>query len=82
MDKLQQRDSHLFTVRLWMQDLGDRRAEWRGKVQHVTSGEAHYFRDWDVLIALLKAMLPDPPAAPPESKRSPNDPLVERRVSG
>ncbi len=32
---------------------------WSGvaKVQHVTSGEARYFRDWPALIALLQAML-------------------------
>jgi hypothetical protein len=56
MDK--QHDSHLFTVRLWAEELGDGQIEWRGKLQHVTSGEARYFRDWPVLIALLQAMLP------------------------
>ena len=56
MDK--QHDSHLFTVRLWAEDLGDGQIEWRGKLQHVTSGEARYFRDWRVLIALLQTMLP------------------------
>ena len=57
MDK--QHDSHLFTVRLWAEDLGDGQIEWRGKLQHVTSGQARYFRDWPVLIALLQAMLPN-----------------------
>lgn len=38
--------SHLFTVRLWREDLGDDHVEWRGQVQHVLSGEAHYFREW------------------------------------
>jgi len=57
MDK--QHDSHLFTVRLWAEDLGDGQIEWRGKLQHVTSGQARYFRDWPVLIALLQKMLPD-----------------------
>ena len=49
--------SHLFTVRLWLEDLGDGRTEWRGQVQHVLSGEARYFRDWPTVIALLQAML-------------------------
>jgi hypothetical protein len=57
MDK--QHASHLFTVRLWAEDLGNGQIEWRGKLQHVTSGEARYFRDWPVLIALLQAMLPN-----------------------
>ena len=48
--------SQLFTVRLWREQLNDH-WEWRGKVQHVTTGEAHYFRDWDTLIARLQDML-------------------------
>ena len=54
----QQHHSHLFTVRLWLENLGAGRAAWRGQVQHVLSGETHYFRDWPRLIALLRAMLP------------------------
>ena len=54
----QQQQSHLFTVRLWLEDLGDGRAEWRGQLQHVLSGETHYFRQWETLLALLLAMLP------------------------
>jgi hypothetical protein len=53
-----QHQSQLFTVRLWAEDLGDGRMEWRGKVQHVVSGEVHYFREWPTLIAWLVAMLP------------------------
>src|SRR5438046_1716454 len=49
--------SQLFTVRLWLEDLGDGRTEWRGQVQQVISGETHYFREWSALIALLLAMV-------------------------
>jgi hypothetical protein len=49
--------SHLFTVRLWLEDLGEGRTEWRGQVRHVLSGEVRYFRDWPTLITLLLAML-------------------------
>jgi hypothetical protein len=63
MDRGQRHQSHLFTVRLWAEDLGDGRAEWRGKVERVASGEARYFRDWSTLISLLVAMLPDVRAA-------------------
>jgi len=55
-----QRSSDLFTIRLWQEDLGDGQMEWRGKVQHVTSGEARYFRDWPTLIAFLLALLSAP----------------------
>lgn len=47
----------LFTVRVWQEDLGEGRVEWRGKVQHVASGEAHYFRDWETLIEYLQDVL-------------------------
>ena len=49
--------SQLFMVRVWCEDLGEGRTEWRGKVQHVTRGEARYFRDWAMLIAALQEML-------------------------
>lgn len=39
--------SQLFTVRMWREDLGNGRSEWRGQVQHVLSGETCYFRDWE-----------------------------------
>lgn len=51
--------SHLFTLRVWPEALGGGRAEWRGKVQHVTSGETRYFRDWPSLVAFLQEMLPE-----------------------
>lgn len=53
--------SQLFTVRLWVEDLGEGRAEWRGKVQHARSGEASYFRDWPSLVAFLGERLAGPP---------------------
>ena len=49
--------SHLFTVRLWREDLGAGQVQWRGQVQHVLSGEAHYFRDWPELETHLMAMV-------------------------
>jgi len=56
-DQTHQR-THLFTLRLWAEALGDGQIEWRGKVQHVLSGQTRYFRDWDALIAYLQDMLP------------------------
>ncbi len=58
--KRQQPFSHLFTVRLWQEELGNGQTELRGKVQHVSSGEARYFRDWPTLIAFLLALLSAP----------------------
>ncbi len=50
-------NSHLFTVRLWREEVGSGQIEWRGKVQQVSTGEAHYFREWETLVSLLLLML-------------------------
>jgi hypothetical protein len=49
--------SHLFTVRLWIEPLGNGRFERRGRVQHVLSGERRYFRDWPTLLGYLEKKL-------------------------
>ncbi len=45
--------SHLFTLRLWLADLGDGEVEYRGQARHVRSGETRYFRDWATLEAFV-----------------------------
>lgn len=54
--------SDLFTVRLWQEEMDEGRREWRGKVQHVRSGEAYYFCEWEVLITALLQMLASTPS--------------------
>ena len=49
--------SHLFTIRVWEEQIGADQTEWRGKVQLLTSGEVRYFRDWAALVPLLLTML-------------------------
>ena len=56
LDKLTH-PAHLFTVRVWLETLEDDETEWRGKVQHVLSGESHYFRKWSALTTHLLSML-------------------------
>jgi hypothetical protein len=51
--------SHFFTVRVWREELGAGRIEWRGKVQHALSGEARYFREWTDLIAFMQEQVID-----------------------
>jgi hypothetical protein len=41
-----------------LEDLGNGQTEWRGRVQHVLSGETRYFRDWVTLVEVMTAMLP------------------------
>lgn len=45
--------SQLFTVRVWLENLGAARSEWRGQVQHLPGGEQCYFRDWQTLVAFI-----------------------------
>jgi len=49
--------SQLFTVRMWPEPLDGGQVEWRGKVDHVASGEGYYFRSWPRLIVYLEKML-------------------------
>jgi hypothetical protein len=64
-DEMQQRHTHLFTVRIWL----DEPAAWRGKAQHVSSGAWRYFRNWDELTTFLQSTaFPQINAAEPESE--------------
>lgn len=47
----------LFILRLWLEDIGDGRAEWRGRLQAIPGGDANYFRTWGELIDYLRAGL-------------------------
>jgi hypothetical protein len=49
--------SHLFTVRVWEEEIGANQNEWRGKVQLLSTGETRYFREWAGLVPLLVALL-------------------------
>jgi hypothetical protein len=49
----QKRPTHLFTVRLWNEQLSREHSEWRGQVRHVMSEESCFFRDWETLVHFL-----------------------------
>jgi hypothetical protein len=49
--------THLFTLRLWCEELGQGQIEWRGRIKHLGSGEVRYFRDPRTLYAALLRML-------------------------
>jgi hypothetical protein len=65
--------SHLFTLRLWEEVLGEGKTEWRGRVQELASGETAFFRDWPGLVATLTRLIAKSAAAtegvPAESQR-------------
>jgi hypothetical protein len=51
--------SHLFTLRIWLEALGDDQSEWRGQVTYVLTGETQYFCQWTQLQDTLRHCLPD-----------------------
>ena len=52
--------SYLFTVRLWVEELGEGGHEVRMQVKHVLSGEIRYFRQWAELELFLLAKVERP----------------------
>jgi subtilisin-like proprotein convertase family protein len=50
--------SRLFTVRVWSEQNEGGQAAWRFKVQHVLSGEARYFHDWQALVDFIISHYP------------------------
>ncbi len=49
--------SQLFTLRLWVEDVGNGRSEFRGTLKHVLTCETHHFRDWTTLTQLIEASM-------------------------
>ena len=55
-------NAHLFVVRVWTEHgvgehAEDGPPEYRGRVQHVMSGETRHFRDWSTLVEFLARQL-------------------------
>ncbi len=50
--------AHVFTLRLWQEELSKGEAEWRLQLRSVETGRIQYFRDWPSLVGLLLTMLP------------------------
>ncbi len=55
--RAQQTHSHLFTLRVWAEDVGNGRSEIRGVLKHILTGETHHFRDWHTLSQLLESFV-------------------------
>lgn len=56
----QQTRSHLFTLRVWAEDVGNGRFEIRGVLKHVLTGETQHFRDWHTLSQLIETFILSP----------------------
>ena len=58
----------IFTLRLWPEMIGASQIEWRGKIQHVRSGQVHYFRGWQSLMDSLNDIVSRIDVSPPVQK--------------
>lgn len=47
----------VFTLRVWSEAVGEDQTEWRGRIQHIATGETRYFRTWDALVEFLVRQL-------------------------
>jgi hypothetical protein len=65
-DKRSQTEAQLFMVWVWPEELEVGQVEWRGKAQHVGSGQARSFRDWETLVGFLRGQLSGREAVVPE----------------
>ena len=50
----QEKDSRLFLIRIWNEDLGGGQSEWRAFVRRVPGGESRYVRTWEDLERFLE----------------------------
>jgi hypothetical protein len=47
----------LFTIKLWQEALTEKQSEWRGKIQHIGSGDSSYFRDLSKMMDFITRRL-------------------------
>jgi len=49
--------AHLFTLRVWAVENGTTAPQWRSRLQNIQSGEVHFCRDLEGLLAYLESKL-------------------------
>ena len=52
--------TQMFTLRISVTSQKGSKLEWRGRIQHVQSGEVQYCQNWDSFIAYVEEMLCNP----------------------
>jgi len=53
-----EREAHSFVIRIWKEPAG-KTGEWRGWINHVQSGQRHYFRDPTAISPIISDYLHD-----------------------
>jgi hypothetical protein len=49
-----------FTLRIWVTNQQDSALEWRGRIQHIQSGEVQYCQNWDAFITYVEDLIRNP----------------------
>lgn len=60
MTVVEQTHSQLFTLRVWVEDVGNGRSEIRGILKHVLTGEIYHFRNGNTLSQLIESVITSP----------------------
>jgi hypothetical protein len=47
----------VFTITFWQEKLSNEEAEWRGKIRHIRTDQARYFRDWSNIVGFVTRIL-------------------------
>ena len=63
MDRKEGSHSQSFLIRVWVEEVGNGRIEYRGQVKHIRSAETAYFREWYSLQSFLKRKLEEKESA-------------------
>ena len=50
-------DPHLFTIRVWLEELEQGHFECRGRLQHGPHGETRHFQGWAAMVDLMTGMV-------------------------
>lgn len=50
----------MFTLRIWVIKREGMNIKWRGRIQHIQSGEVQYCQDWDTFITYVEKVLCGP----------------------
>jgi hypothetical protein len=53
--------AQLFTLRIWVTNQDEASLDWRGRLQHIQSGEVQHCRDWDTFVGYVEETLRNQP---------------------
>jgi len=51
------RSTYSFSLRIWPEEVAPGQVEWRGRLQHLQSGEVRHVRGLEALVAVLGELL-------------------------